>query len=171
MMAETQATERPWRLYLSGHISAGLGGDGPRTIAKMVFPEDKQSVIDGQHIVKCVNEYDSLKQRIAELESLNKRWKAAIEGLTPSGSEYVDDPEACATTIRQRTRWPKQIIEARQRVIVLEGALGELTSVAEFTLTTPGLIKGRGLLANRSVAARAALEGTDATAETKPTEE
>lgn len=43
---------------------------------------------------------------------MTKQWKAAIEGLTPGGSEYVNDPEACAATIRERSRWPRQIIEA-----------------------------------------------------------
>jgi predicted nucleic acid-binding Zn-ribbon protein len=41
-------------------------------------------------------------QRIADLEHELARWKKAIEGLTPSGSEFVNDPEACAAHIRDR---------------------------------------------------------------------
>lgn len=57
---------------------------------------------------------------------MNVHWKAAVEGLTPQGSEYVDDPEACAAAIRERCRYPKQIIEARARVEQLEKALREI---------------------------------------------
>jgi hypothetical protein len=33
------------------------------------------------------------------------RWKRALEGLTPSGSEFVDDPEFCAKYVKdQRAR-------------------------------------------------------------------
>ena len=42
------------------------------------------------------------------------RWKRAVEGLTPSGSEFADDPEACAAFIRRRCDWPKQILEAKR---------------------------------------------------------
>jgi regulator of replication initiation timing len=42
------------------------------------------------------------QKRIADLEHELARWKKAIEGLTPSGSEFVNDPEACAAHIRDR---------------------------------------------------------------------
>jgi hypothetical protein len=32
--------------------------------------------------------------------NLLKRYKRALEGLTPGGSEFVDDPERCAATVR-----------------------------------------------------------------------
>lgn len=51
------------------------------------------------------------------------RWKKAIEGLTPSGSEFVNDPEFCAAYIRKRTEYPRMIIELRERVKELESAL------------------------------------------------
>jgi hypothetical protein len=60
---------------------------------------------------------------IEEQDTMLKRWKAAVEGLTPNGSEYVDDPEACAAHIRERTRYPKQILELRARVEELETSL------------------------------------------------
>lgn len=37
-----------------------------------------------------------------KLEAMERRWKKAVEGLTPSGSEFVDDPENCARHIRER---------------------------------------------------------------------
>lgn len=52
-----------------------------------------------------------LLTQLKEVQAMNKRWKAAVEGLTPNGSEYVDDPEACAAAIRRRTRYPKMVIE------------------------------------------------------------
>lgn len=30
------------------------------------------------------------------------RYKKALEGLTPGGSEYVNDPERCAAHVRER---------------------------------------------------------------------
>lgn len=56
------------------------------------------------------NELDAAK---APLEAEIKEWKKAIEGLTPSGSEFVNDPKACAEYIRRRTNYPKMIIDLR----------------------------------------------------------
>jgi hypothetical protein len=61
--------------------------------------------------------------KIAELGKQVARWKKAIEGLTPSGSEFVDDPEFCATYIRKRTEYPRMIIEMRQQITALVTAL------------------------------------------------
>jgi hypothetical protein len=35
-----------------------------------------------------------------KIEAFITRYKKALEGLTPGGSEFVDDPERCATLIR-----------------------------------------------------------------------
>ncbi len=40
---------------------------------------------------------DSLAEALKELE----RWKKAVEGLTPLGSEFIDDPERCAAWIKR----------------------------------------------------------------------
>lgn len=77
------------------------------------WKEYRRQADNGEHpevttaaVLSLLNERESLRAEV-------KRWKAAIEGLTPQGSEYVDDPEACAAAIRHRTQWPKQIIELR----------------------------------------------------------
>lgn len=49
-------------------------------------------------------------EEIARLRAEVARWKSAVEGLTPGGSEYVDDPERCAEHIRQWCAWPKKMI-------------------------------------------------------------
>lgn len=54
--------------------------------------------------------------KIDSLEALCKRWKNAIEGLTPGGSEYADDPERCAEHIRSRVQYPKIIIDLKQKI-------------------------------------------------------
>src|SRR5207245_1879827 len=41
-------------------------------------------------------------------------WKKAVEGLTPSGSEFVNDPVACAKHIRERCNWPAIISRLKQ---------------------------------------------------------
>ena len=57
---------------------------------------------------------------VAELKRHLARWKKAIEGLTPSGSEFVDDPERCAVHILARTIGPRKYVEMGQRVEQLE---------------------------------------------------
>lgn len=42
-------------------------------------------------------------------------YKKTLEGLTPGGSEFVDDPERCATAIRDRFAGPVTILK-RQKV-------------------------------------------------------
>jgi hypothetical protein len=69
---------------------------------------------------------DHLLAVIEDQDAMLKRWKYAVEGLTPNGSEYVDDPEACATAIRERTRYPKQIIELRAKVEKQEREIEQL---------------------------------------------
>jgi hypothetical protein len=44
----------------------------------------------------------ALETELRAERKLSARWKKAIEGLTPSGSEFVDDPETCAAYIRER---------------------------------------------------------------------
>ncbi|MDZ4346125.1 MAG: hypothetical protein U1E51_27245 [Candidatus Binatia bacterium] len=56
-------------------------------------------------------------------------WKKAIEGLTPSGSEYVDDPERCATYIRDRFAGPKMVRDLREQVAELREALEDLRTM------------------------------------------
>jgi len=63
-----------------------------------------------------------LAQREADARNMLARWKRAIEGLTPSGSEFVDDPEYCAAYIRKRTEYPSQIITLRKQVAELQDA-------------------------------------------------
>jgi len=72
----------------------------------------------------AMNERDAYLDGLTDLRAELARWKAAIEGLTPQGSEYVDDPERCAEAIRERCRYPKQVIGLRAE----NAALWELLS-------------------------------------------
>jgi hypothetical protein len=63
------------------------------------------------------------RAELAALQSENARWKHAVEGLTPGGSEFVDDPEACAKFIKERTKYPRQIIDLRLERDALKRAL------------------------------------------------
>lgn len=63
---------------------------------------------------------DAFRPLLARLEREKERWRRAIEGLTPSGSEFYNDPEYCAEYIRKRTQYPKMIIELREQVARLE---------------------------------------------------
>jgi len=68
---------------------------------------------------------------VAELEDMNLRWKKAVEGLTPQGSEYVNDPERCAEAIRYRCQYPRQILDLQKRVGELEATLKSLADGVE----------------------------------------
>jgi hypothetical protein len=53
-------------------------------------------------------------------------WKKAIEGLTPSGSEFVNDPEACAAHIRDRYNPMHTFKQLRQERDALRAALKKI---------------------------------------------
>ena len=92
---------------------------------------------------------------VEEQDAEIKRWKAAIEGLTPNGSEYVDDPEACAAAIRARTRWPKQIIELRAEVEFLRSELAQVweqvIAIAKQQINTLGWGSASGAIAQKII--------------------
>lgn len=72
------------------------------------------------------------------IDALNKlvaRWKKAVEGLTPSGSEFVDDPEACAAYIRKRCQYPQMIIDLREQVDALNKRLADTQVVTDEILS------------------------------------
>lgn len=67
-------------------------------------------------ITELQGELDRLTAELKEKEAECERWKKAVEGLTPSGSEFVNDPENCAAFIRKRTQYPRMIIELREKL-------------------------------------------------------
>jgi len=64
-----------------------------------------------------------LLQQVCDQQVEIARWKKAIEGLTPGGSELVNDPERCAAYLHEHTQYPKQILELRAKVVDLQEAL------------------------------------------------
>ena len=49
------------------------------------------------------------------------RYKHALEGLTPGGSEFVDDPERCAETVRStRDTLMRMVVRLTKQVHELE---------------------------------------------------
>lgn len=63
--------------------------------------------------------WDGLTDRNTTLESELAAWKKAVVGLTPSGSEFVDDPKRCAEYIRKSTNYPKMIVEMRAELAAM----------------------------------------------------
>lgn len=60
---------------------------------------------------------------IEELAITALKWKEAVEGLTPNGSEFVDDPKACSAYIRQVLHSPVTIVHRlNARIAALEAA-------------------------------------------------
>lgn len=89
----------------------------------------RQPQMDNSHVRACRDcepIIEALNHKDTEHEKVVKRWKKAVEGLTPSGSEFVNDPERCAKYIREKTRYPKQIIDLRAKLKVAEEALEKL---------------------------------------------
>ena len=53
------------------------------------------------------------------------RYKRALEGLTPGGSEFVDDPERCAACVKStRDSLMCVLVERTKQVHELERQLG-----------------------------------------------
>jgi hypothetical protein len=122
-----------WRREYSeqkGHtVWASVSPTGSMQIAAFGYADYDRANAD--FVASTRDDIGFLREVVDRLMEENRRWKLAIEGLTPHGSEYVDDPEACAVAIRERCRWPKQIIEARAEIERLrkenaEVALAEL---------------------------------------------
>jgi hypothetical protein len=51
---------------------------------------------------KAVNEYDKLKEDNTLLLEQNSKLKRLLEGLTPGGSEFFNDPEYCAKWVKEQ---------------------------------------------------------------------
>ena len=60
--------------------------------------------------------------KLAAAESMSARWKKSIEGLTPGGSEFVDNPEYCAAYIRKRCEYPSIITKLREQLVATESS-------------------------------------------------
>lgn len=102
--------------YMAGETVPELADD-------YVLP--KEQIEWGIRIAHLLDELSAAQSEIA-------RWKKAIEGLTPSGSEYVDDPEACAAYIRKRTKYPRIILELQAELSAARKAVfAEFMSAAK----------------------------------------
>lgn len=70
--------------------------DSPTQLAlkaarKIAFALSHGAAVDVNSIAATIDRETKLPQ-----------WKAALEDLTPSGSEFVDDPKTCARYVRRR---------------------------------------------------------------------
>ena len=61
-------------------------------------------------VMRLEEDRDCAQRHMREAQDMTARWKKAVEGVTPPGSEYVDDPERCADFIRFRSNYPPIII-------------------------------------------------------------
>lgn len=62
---------------------------------------------------------------IARGDSLLLRYKRALEGLTPGGSEFVDEPERCAEYVKHsRMHQHRMIVKTVTRLKELEATRG-----------------------------------------------
>ena len=104
---KTEHTPTPWKVgsKYPCRIMIADGSKSSNLIASTADfrdegTENAEEKANAAFIVEACNAHDKLKE-------INTRWKRAIEGLTPSGSEFVDDPENCAAYIRS-TYSPKE---------------------------------------------------------------
>lgn len=56
-----------------------------------------------------------MDERLQQSESDTKRWRQALESLTPGGSEFFNDPVACAKFVLDRTHW-RRMNEAEAQI-------------------------------------------------------
>lgn len=130
-----QTTRGEWDAHGNG-IHRGTGA-----VAITSGENHEIRAANARFIAAAHNAFPSLLATLEEKDAMLKRWKSAIEGLTPNGSEYVDDPEACAAAIRRRTRWPQQIIALRTELQQKEAEIeqvkeGYRASALEFEKAT-----------------------------------
>ena len=60
------------------------------------------------------------------------QWKAALEGLTPSGSEFVDDPETCRRFVKDRLDSDhRMLMDSLRRRKAIEAALANIAGEVE----------------------------------------
>src|SRR5687767_11215945 len=74
-------------------------------------------------IARLTKQRDAYQVTAVEKHDELTRWKKAVEGLTPGGSEFANDPERCAQFIKDRCNYPPQITRLRTRNEQLEAAL------------------------------------------------
>lgn len=62
------------------------------------------------------NEADSVLFTLECDRRMLKRYKKELEGLTPSGSEFVDDPERCAAFVKDRLSFNMGLIKENRKL-------------------------------------------------------
>lgn len=75
--------------------------------------------------LKAIDKDAVIAARDAEIA----RWKKAVEGLTPGGSEFFNDPERCAKFIRDfQMSIPARIVRQEAEIAALRGVLEALAN-------------------------------------------
>lgn len=113
---------------------------------EMVNPRSGASVDDKFIFSVPADVARQARAELAATQSMLARWKRAIEGLTPGGSEFADDPERCALFIRDRTNYPRQIVELRTelaRLRAIEQAARQLAGEFRYTNAFGSVYVGR----------------------------
>ena len=75
--------------------------------------------------------WDRWAATVTDLLEELEQWKKALESLTPGGSEFVDNPDACASYLRDRLIYPKKIIELQAELERVEKSLKVVQSHAK----------------------------------------
>lgn len=85
--------------------------------AEVVELRDALNVwLDEPEIENLRAQLAAAQQETRDALAVAASWKRAVEGLTPGGSEFANDPERCAQFIKDRCNYPKQIIELRKQL-------------------------------------------------------
>lgn len=73
-----------------------------------------------------------LARGVLELEARLDRWRKAVEGLTPGGSEFYDDPERCAQFIKRASymELTKQVSQLEAQLAAKDRALNNARLLA-----------------------------------------
>lgn len=66
---------------------------------------------------------EAAEQRIAELEAENERLKRSLVSLTPGGSEFADNPDACVAYLKDRLNYPRKIMSLQAEITRLNALL------------------------------------------------
>lgn len=92
----------------------------------------------GRHVTTVEDRDDA--RMVTKALNNHREWALALQSLTPGGSEYVDEPQRCATHVRDTmdSRWDiiKQcVIEKRKLKTALKGVSEALKDIHDDDLT------------------------------------
>jgi hypothetical protein len=147
------------RITTSGSRVHGLGGAIANAYRAISEAGPDRAVLprrDGDEGLRGVwmrrFDLNELRKKLAEAEKCERAWSLALQSLTPGGSEYADDPDACVKFVRETREAQHATIlklkkQANKHRVIFEEALEQLKTEPVHLVLFTANIQLRELLA------------------------